>query len=65
MVTDWSRCFLCQEDSTEVLQCPAESSHGTQGAGYSTITDLLKGFSAIGCLPKKLNLSRIDDGEGG
>lgn len=64
VVTDWSKCFLCQEDSTEVLQCPAESRRGTQGAGYSTIADLLMGFSAIGCLPKTLNLSRLDDGEG-
>ena len=64
MPTDWSKCFLWQEDSTEVLHCPAESSRGTQGAGYSTIADLLKGFSAIGCLPKTVNLPWLDDGEG-
>ena len=63
LVTDWSKCFLCQEDSTEVLRCPAKSLCGT-GAGYSTIADLLRGFSAIGHLPKTLNLSRLDDGEG-
>ena len=33
VVTDWSKCFLCQEDTTEVLQCPAESRRGRQGAG--------------------------------
>ena len=64
VVTDWSKCFLCQEDTTEVLQCPAESRRGRQGAGYSTITDLLEGFSVIDSLPKTLNLSRLDDGEG-
>lgn len=64
VVTDWSKCFLCQEDTTEVLQCPAESCRGTQGAGYSTITEFLEGFSVIDSLPKTLNLSRLDDGEG-
>ena len=64
VVTDWSKCFLCQEDTTEVLQCPAESRRGRQGTGYSTITDLLEGFSVIDSLPKTLNLSRLDDGEG-
>ncbi len=63
-VTDWSKCFLSQEDSTEALRCPAESCRGTQGAGYSTIADLLKGFSAIGCLPKTLDLSQLDDSDG-
>ena len=31
--TDWSKCVLCQEDRAEVLRCPAESKHNTQGAG--------------------------------
>jgi hypothetical protein len=34
------------------------------GAGYKTITDLLMGFNSIGCLPRTLNLSRLDDGDG-
>ena len=57
VVTDWSKCFLCQENTIE-------SHRGRQGAGYSTITDLLEGFSVIDSLPKTLNLSRLDDGEG-
>ena len=63
LMTDWSKCVLCQEDSTEALQCPAESGHGTQGEGYSTVAELLENFSAIGCLPKTLSLSRLDDGD--
>ena len=35
----------------------------TLGAGYKTITDLLTSFSRIGCLPKTLDLSRLDDGD--
>ena len=60
--TDWSKCILCQEDKTEVLRCPVESTRDKQGAGYTTIADLLLDFSKIGCLPRSLNLSRLDDG---
>ena len=64
LVTDWSMCAFCQEDSSEVLHCPAESRQNTSGAGYRTISDLLVGFSTIGCLPRTMDLSRLDDGEG-
>ena len=43
---------------------PSESTRDKQGAGYTTIADLLLDFSKIGCLPRSLNLSRLDDGEG-
>ena len=62
--TDWNKSILCQEVTTEVLQCPAESTRDQQGAGYTTIADLLQGFSDIGCLPKSLDLTQLDDGEG-
>jgi len=64
--TDWSKCalYMCQEDTSEVLHCPAESKRGTQGAGYKTIADLLVGFSRIGCLPRTINLSHFDHGKG-
>ena len=62
--TDWSMCVLCQENTSEVLRCPAESKRNTQGAGYKTIADLLEGFNAAGCLPRTINLSRFNDGEG-
>ena len=61
---DWSKCILCQEDTTAQLHCPAESKCGTQGAGYGTLARLLEGFSKIDCLPRKMNLARLDDGEG-
>ena len=62
--TEWSKCILCQEDTSEVLHCPAESKRGTQGAGYKTIDVLLEGFDKIGCLPSSMNISRLDDGNG-
>ena len=63
-LTDWSKCILCQEDTTAQLRCPAESKRGTQGAGYGTLARLLEGFGKIDCLPRKINLARLDDGEG-
>ena len=30
--TDWSKCILCQENTSEVLHCPDESKCNTQGA---------------------------------
>ena len=43
--------------------CPAEFRQNTLGAGYKTISDLLVGFSSIGCLPRTMDLSHLDDGE--
>ena len=57
-------CVLCQKNTLEVLLCPAESKHNTQGAGYNRIADILEGFNTAGCLPRAINLSRFDDGEG-
>ena len=62
--TDWTKYVLCQEESSEVLRCPAQSKCITQGSGYKTITELLVGFERIGCLPSSINLSRLDDGSG-
>ena len=64
LLTDWSKCVFCQEDLSEVLHCPAESRRNTLGAGYKTISDLLVGFSRIGCLSKTIDLSRLDNGDG-
>lgn len=62
--THLSMYVLCQENTSEVLYCPAESKHNTQGAGYKTIADLLEGFNRADCLPRTINLSWCNDGEG-
>ena len=64
LVTDWTKCILCQETTVEVLRCPAESKRGTQGAGYKNLADLLSGFHVVEELPRGLYLSKIDDGRG-
>ncbi|KAJ8396338.1 hypothetical protein AAFF_G00019150 [Aldrovandia affinis] len=48
------------EDTAEALSCPADSKRNT-GSGYQTLADSLLNFSQIGCLPKSLDLSRLDD----
>ncbi len=63
-LTGWNKCIFYQEDLPEKLHCPAESRRNTMGAGYRTISDLLMDFSRIGCLPKTMDLSRLDDGNG-
>lgn len=60
--TDWSRCILCQEESSEVLHCPADCKREAQG--YKNMADLLLGFSMVGELPKRIDLSRLDEGDG-
>ena len=52
--TDWCKYVLCQEDTSEVLHCPPESTHATQGAGYKTIAELLIAFDRICCLPTSI-----------
>lgn len=61
--TNWDKCVVCQEITSEILHCPANSKRGTDGAGYKTISDNMSAFSAIGCLPKTVNVSHLDDGE--
>jgi len=62
--TDWKLCVLCQMDTTEPLHCPADSKRSTGGSGYQTLADNLLRFSEIDGLPKSLDMSRLDDGEG-
>ncbi len=64
LTTDWSKCALCQEHTSEVLRCPADSKRDSQGAGYMTMAGLLEGFDKVGCLPRKMNLARFDEGDG-
>ncbi len=49
---------------TEMLKCPADLTHRREGGGYKTIAEHLEAFGKIGCLPRTLNLSRLDEGEG-
>ena len=58
-----TRCVLCQEVTKNELVCPAGTSWGT-GAGYKTLTDILRDFDKMDDLRPNLKLSRLDDGQG-
>ena len=40
LITNWDLCVVCQEDTGEMLKCPANSARGTEGVGYKTLADL-------------------------
>ena len=61
---DWSKCLFCQRDTGKKLVCPADYSDRFKGAGYKTIGEALQAFNDLGCLPKDVNLTRMDDGDG-
>ena len=63
LTTNWNYCVLCQEDTGEMLKCPANSVRGTEGAGYKTLAENLAAFDAINCLPGTIKMSRLDEGE--
>lgn len=64
--TDWSKCVLCQEVTSEALQCPANSKRHDIGAGqgYSTLSTSILRFSEIRQLPMPIDLNRLDEGNG-
>ena len=63
-VTYWELCVICQESNKERLQCPTDSRRADKGAGYKTLADNLKQFADMGYMPKDVNLSRLDEGDG-
>lgn len=52
--TDWDQCVLCQQVTSEVLKCPADSKRSMDGAGYKTLADNLLAFRKIDCLPSRM-----------
>lgn len=40
MELDWNRCVICQQDTTESLKCPMQSS----GASYDKMVDVYESF---------------------
>lgn len=60
-LTNWDLCIICQINSKEKLQCPAESKRKDVGVGYVTFVQIL----STGALPNSQALiSRLDEGDG-
>ena len=57
--TDWEKCVMCLEDTTEMLRRPFDTRrHDTaEGVGYKTLAKNLTGFDKICGLPGTLKLS--------
>lgn len=66
METDWIKCDICQQNSLESLQCPADSKRSdiSTGLGYSTFAANVIRFHALQQLPTHIDLNRLDDGNG-
>ena len=66
VITDWSKCVICQVDSDESLKCPVSSNRVDLGSGaaYATFERDILGYDAINELPHSISVSRLNDGSG-
>ena len=61
--TNWQLCAICQETTSEALQCPADTKRSDVGAGYKSLAGNIEKFTKLGCMPTDLCLSRLDKGK--
>ncbi len=61
--TDWSKCCLCQKNSSEELKSP-RAQQPQQHDGYAMIATNIPLFHAINEMPIVLDPARLDDGGG-
>ena len=55
--TDWTKCVLCQLDNKEPLISPTDT-------GQETIASNIIQFNDLDSMPLKINLARLDNGNG-
>ena len=58
---EWSKCCLCQEDTTERLQDPTNNKGSSPCSGYATLSRNVLQFKEIKSLPMKLKNSLFED----
>ena len=61
--TDWSKCFICQEDKHEALKSPPMKIDLAK-SGYRTLSKNIPEFAKINEMPIPLDIRRIDEGDG-
>ena len=63
---NWSICVLCQEDTGESLQCPANTRRNdiSLGSGYKFLAENIFAFCSLGCPPLPIYTSKINEGDG-
>ena len=57
--TDWSKCFICQEDKHEALKSPPMKIDLAK-SGYRTLSKNISEFAKINEMPIPLDIRRID-----
>lgn len=61
--TDWSKCFICQEDKFEALKSPPKQTNLAK-SGYKTLSKNIPEFAKINEMPIPLDIRRVDEGGG-
>ena len=63
---DWSKCFLCKEDTEDGLQFPAQSKRSDTegGTGYKTLADNIRRFHELQCLPMPIDDDLLSEKNG-
>ena len=63
---DWSKCFLCNEDTEDGLQCPAQSKRSDieRGTWYKTLADNIQRFHELQCLPMPIDDDLLSEKNG-
>lgn len=62
--TDWSKCCLCQKETSEALKSPPVHHHPHEHNGYTMIATNVPLFHAINEFPIAFDTRRLDDGNG-
>ena len=63
-VVDWLKCIICQKETAEKTQCPANSKRNDSGTGYLTIERDLTSFHEAGELHLAVDWENLDEGNG-
>ena len=61
---DWLKCIICQKETREKTQCPANSKRHDSGAGYLTIERVFTSFYEAGELHLAVGWEQLGDGNG-
>ena len=64
--TDWSKCFLCQQFTSEILRCRPKSKRSAVGVGqgYSTLAKNFMHFNELNDLPMPIDPQQLDERNG-
>ena len=59
---DWNKCFICQEDSAEILRCPLNSKSSNAQESYSNLAERIHKYRCFKELPGQMSLENLEDG---